>query len=157
MTREEIRNGLENLFTTIDAPEGERIVFGDIPNRIDPLYQAVSHAMRESGLGFSFSYQVAEKAVWAIIEATEEKTVHEVLENGDIGDAVNAQVPIMSYELATICTDTSGGWERVEDAMATANGSDDYTLSSVLSYAWYEAIDDMARRIMGELVKIETV
>lgn len=159
MTTEQIREGLSTLFTTIEAPEGPRIVFADgatgrLPD--SPLYEIVSNAQRESGHGFKFSYTIANKAVDAILEAVPEgKTFTTKLEEGeDIQDAVMAQVPIMNWELALIVQDVSS-WDRVEESLQGASGTDDCSLANILSHAWDESIRDMAQVIMDGLASIE--
>lgn len=153
------------VFTTIEAPEGPRIVYAEKylhakeGTEEHTIYDAISSASRDSGHGFDFSYRVAERAVWAIIEAIDNAddadTLQDVLEDehGNLNEAVCANLPYMNGELAYIVRDIQS-WDVVEQAMQTANGSDDYTLGSVLTYAWSQSIDNMARGILSNLTEV---
>jgi hypothetical protein len=162
MTTEEIREGLSTLFTRIDAPEGERIVFSntDELHNEGALYKIVSKAQHDSGHGFNFSYTIAEKAVDAVIEAfdnSECKTWAEFVsgdDDGELSDAITAQLPIMNSELALIVSDINS-WDRVEEALQGASGTDDCYLANVLTYAWEQSIRDMAQAIMMALEELE--
>jgi hypothetical protein len=163
MTKEKAREHLSRVFTTIQAPEVERIVYADAYIHAKEgteeyeIYSAISDASHDSGHGFAFSYSVAERAVWAIIEAIDNAedgdTLENVLESDNLHEAVSANLPYMNAELAEIVADVHS-WDVVEEAMATANGSDDYTLASVLTYAWQQSIDSMARAILTNLAKV---
>jgi hypothetical protein len=162
MIRKQYREHLARVFTTMQAPEGTRIIFHDEYLRAKEgteehaIYRAVSDAQRDSGLGFSFSYNVAYKAVDALCEVLGYyDTPEEALEDGRgvMQDAITAQLPYMNAELAEIVQDVNA-WDIVEDALASASGSDDCKLASVLTYAWERAIENMARDILANLAKV---
>jgi hypothetical protein len=124
-----------------------------------PIVKIISDAQRESGHGHGFSYTIAEKAVDAILSAVDEGTTFtDALEGDDdrLHEAIDSAVPVYNHDLAEMVQDLNS-WECIEESMQEYGIGDNVSLASILSMAWYRAIENMARDIMEGLVNIETV
>lgn len=140
MTQKNIKTELADIFVPRD--NGEGVAFKSEAMRttseLYPIYKAISKAMRDSGLSFDFSYEVANKAVDILAE-------NDWNNEDAINDGIDSAIPVYTHELMSIYT--SDSWQ-VDEAVAELGGGD--SNRNAIS-GWYMAIDNMVQQIKTNL------
>ena len=108
-----------------------------------PVQQAVSDAMRNSGLTFDFSYLIAEKACDILVE------VDDWEDEDAITESVDAIMPVYTSDLMEIYASNSWAVDAAMEEMG--NGKDS---ASNAQMAWYMQISQMVEAIKGNLSDI---
>ena len=145
---------LEDLFTTVEKTPSAEILpcfkadymsqfIGNTStlNEKYPIYQAVSEAMRTSGLSFDFSYSVAQKAVNVLthLEDWEDR-------DGMNSEYIDSEVPVYNHELMQIYL---SDWWAV-DEVAEEFGDIHDTMQGA-RMAWFKQIEQMVEAIINNL------
>lgn len=108
------------------------------------IYRAVSNAQRDSELTFSFSYEVASKAV-DILAGLEDWDNEEALH-----EAIDAAIPVYNGELMQIYLDN---WHVVDDACEEMEEGSEASAARA-QVGWYVAIRDMVHAIKSNIENI---
>lgn len=146
MNKTEAKNFLSTLFVPRDhalkgvAFRSEYMKEGSEAYRI---YDIVSQAQHESGMTFDFSYVIA-KSVCDILSNLDDWD-----DDDDLGDAVDAEVPVYSSELMEIFE--SNSWAVDEAIEEYGKGAD---VEKDASAAWYSLIRTMVIVIRDGLQEI---
>lgn len=107
------------------------------------IYQAISEAQRESGLTFDFSYDVAKRAVDALL------SVEDWDDDEALFEAADRETPIYNAELMEIY---QANWWAVDEARA--DGGQEMDSVRAASVAWNMRIVGMILAIKENLSKL---
>lgn len=141
------KEALRAMFTTSKRENGEEYIHFtteamDKTNPLYPYYRIVSDAMHESGLTHDFSYEIASRAVDAIVENEDNEG-----DADDLYDLIDSYVPIYNADLMQIYVDN---WSAVDEACDDM-GHDSGDSIDRARIGWSRAINDIASAILSGL------
>lgn len=145
MTKKD-QKALYELFTTIQADDGERIVYSKKYLYAERgtyeryMYETVSNIAHASDLTHDFSYEIMSRACDVLAELDDPN------DEDAISEAADAIVPVYTHDLMQIYA--SNSW-AVDEACEEYGTSGDSTNRAQM--AWYVLIDRVARDIQAAL------
>jgi hypothetical protein len=137
---------ISNLYTIMDAPEGERIVHSKIFLNADEgtperaLYDITTHIASHSDISFAFSFTVMSKACDIVSQYLLDSDGNE----DNISELVDNAVPVYNAELMQIYV---ADWWIVDEAQ-NEYGTEVTDSVQRAQSAWYYILDRITREII---------